>query len=178
MVVDGVEYELDCIIFATGFEVGTDYTRRSGYELHGRDGVDADRDVDGRRLHLPRHAQPRLPELFIISNIQSGFTANFPHMLDEQSKHLGYILRHALEHDVRVIEASQEAEDAWVQEIIDMALFNQKFLESCTPGYYNNEGQPQQRSVRNGSYGLGSITFIELLEAWRAAGDLAGLELT
>ena len=118
------------------------------------------------------------PNLLIFSLQQSGFTVNFPHMLDEQSKHLAYILRHALDHDVSVIEASQEAQDAWVQTIIDLSMFNQKFLESCTPGYYNNEGQPQQRSVRNGSYGAGSIAFIKLLEDWRAAGDLAGLELT
>ncbi|MFN5603092.1 MAG: monooxygenase, partial [Actinomycetes bacterium] len=38
VVVNGVEYELDCLIYATGFEVGTEYTRRSGYELHGVDG--------------------------------------------------------------------------------------------------------------------------------------------
>ena len=33
VVVDGDEYELDCLIYATGFEVGTDYTRRAGYEV-------------------------------------------------------------------------------------------------------------------------------------------------
>ena len=32
MVVAGVEYEVDCIIFASGFEVGTDYTRRAGFD--------------------------------------------------------------------------------------------------------------------------------------------------
>ena len=38
VVVAGREYELDCLIFATGFEVGTDYARRAGYEVRGRDG--------------------------------------------------------------------------------------------------------------------------------------------
>ena len=55
---------------------------------------------------------------------------------------------------------------------------NQQFLESCTPGYYNNEGKPAESSVKNGSYGAGSVAFIKVLEAWRSAGDLAGLELT
>ena len=36
---NGVEYEVDCIIFATGFEVGTGYTRRAGYNVIGREGV-------------------------------------------------------------------------------------------------------------------------------------------
>jgi len=53
----------------------------------------------------------------------------------------------------------------------------QKFLEECTPGYYNNEGKPSAAAVRNGPYGAGSIAFIELLEKWRAEGSLQGLEL-
>jgi hypothetical protein len=44
------------------------------------------------------------------------------------------------------------------------------------PGYYNNEGRPAARSVRNGFYGAGSPAFIRLLEDWRARGDLNGLE--
>jgi cyclohexanone monooxygenase len=55
---------------------------------------------------------------------------------------------------------------------------NQQFLESCTPGYYNNEGRPGDRSVKNGFYGAGSIAFIKVLEDWRVAGDLSGLEMT
>jgi cyclohexanone monooxygenase len=55
---------------------------------------------------------------------------------------------------------------------------NQQFLESCTPGYYNNEGKPADRSVQDGSYGAGSVAFIHVLEQWRADGTLAGLDLT
>jgi cyclohexanone monooxygenase len=66
----------------------------------------------------------------------------------------------------------------WVQTILDLAQNNLAFLESCTPGYYNNEGKPAERSGQNGFYGGGSIAFIKLLEDWRADGTLAGLELT
>ena len=118
------------------------------------------------------------PNCFIFSITQSGFTVNFPHMLDEQSKHLAYILGHALEHGVRVIEASEEAEEAWVDTIVALAQVNLDFLESCTPGYYNNEGKPGERSARNGFYGAGPVAFFKVLEDWRAQGDLAGLELT
>jgi cyclohexanone monooxygenase len=117
------------------------------------------------------------PNCFIFSNVQSGFTVNFPHMIDEQSRHLAYILQHAFRDDVRVVEASAEAEAEWVRIIEGLAVNNQKFLEACTPGYYNNEGQPAQRSARNSSYGAGAIKFIEVLEEWRAAGGLEGLEL-
>ena len=62
--------------------------------------------------------------------------------------------------------------------IVDLAQNNMDFLEACTPGYYNNEGKPGERSVRNGFYGGGSIAFIKVLEDWRREGSLAGLELT
>src|SRR3546814_6719678 len=46
VVVAGQEYELDCIIYASGFEVGTDYARRSGYDVTGRDGVKLSRSEE------------------------------------------------------------------------------------------------------------------------------------
>ena len=57
------EYELDCLIFATGFEVGTDYTRRAGYEIVGRDGLTLTEKWADGASHAARHAHPRLPEL-------------------------------------------------------------------------------------------------------------------
>jgi cyclohexanone monooxygenase len=177
IVANGVEYELDCIIYATGFEVGTDYTRRSGYELYGRDGTTlTEKWADGASTLHGMHSRG-FPNCFIFSNVQSGFTVNFPHMIDEQARHCAYILEHARARGVRVVEASAEAEQAWVDEIVRLAVNNQRFLEACTPGYYNNEGRPGDRSVRNGSYGAGAIAFIKVLEAWRAEGSLAGLEL-
>ncbi len=178
IVVDGVEYEIDCLIYATGFEVGTEYTRRSGYELIGRDGRTlTEKWADGASTLHGLHSRG-FPNCFIISNIQSGFTVNFPHMLNEQSKHLAHILRHAFDNDIRIIEADAEAEAEWTQTIVSLSTVNQKFLESCTPGYYNNEGRPAERSLRNGSYGGGSVAFIKLLEDWRNDGQFAGLELT
>ncbi len=172
------EFEVDCLIYATGFEVGTDYTRRAGYELYGRDGITlTEKWHDGASTLHGMHSRG-FPNCFIFSNVQSGFTVNFPHMLNEQSKHLAYILAEAADRGVTVIEADADAEAAWVDTIVSLSQMNQRFLESCTPGYYNNEGKPGDRSVKNGSYGAGSIAFIEVLEAWRAAGDLAGLELT
>ena len=38
VIANGQEYEVDCLIFATGFEVGTSYTRRAGYDIVGRGG--------------------------------------------------------------------------------------------------------------------------------------------
>ncbi|MBN9571058.1 MAG: monooxygenase, partial [Alphaproteobacteria bacterium] len=109
IVANGREYEIDCLIYATGFEVGTSYTRRSGYELYGRGGLAlSEKWKDGVATLHGMHTRG-FPNVFIMSNAQSGFTANFPHMLDEQSRHLAYIVRHAASHQIRVVEAAQEA---------------------------------------------------------------------
>ncbi|HLZ73607.1 NAD(P)/FAD-dependent oxidoreductase [Phenylobacterium sp.] len=178
IVANGVEYELDCIVYATGFEVGTAFTQRSGYELHGRDGVTLTEKWRDGVSTLHGLFSRGFPNCLIISNTQSGFTANFPHMINEQSKHIAYVLKHCADHQVRVAEPSQEAEEAWVQTIIDLSIQRQKFLEECTPGYYNNEGNVQAMSARNGSYGAGPVAFVKVLEDWRAEGSLQGLELS
>ena len=118
IVANGVEYELDCIIYATGFEVGTEYSRRAGYEIIGRDGVTlTEKWANGASTFHGFHTRG-FPNCFIISNLQSGFTVNFPHMLSEQATHLGYILSHAEKNGITRIETTKKAEDEWVQKII------------------------------------------------------------
>jgi len=177
IVANGREYELDCLIYGTGFEVGTGYSRRSGYEVYGRGGQSlTEKWKDGVATYHGFFANG-FPNMFIVSNAQSGFTANFPHMLNAQSQHMAYVIKHATDHQVRTLEASEAAEKDWIQTIISVAMMRQQFLEECTPGYYNNEGKPSVAAVRNGPYGAGSIAFIKLLEDWRKEGSLKGLEL-
>ncbi|HRD47347.1 MAG TPA: NAD(P)/FAD-dependent oxidoreductase, partial [Caulobacter sp.] len=177
VVVDGVEYELDCLIFATGFEVGTAYTRRAGYDVVGRDGLTLSQKwADGVSSLHGMHVRG-FPNCFIFSNAQSGFTANYPHMLNEQSKHAAYIITQAQSRQALAVEATQDAEDAWVQEVMDSAIQRQKFAEECTPGYYNNEGKPSPLAARNGPYGKGSVAFIQLIKDWRDEGAMQGLEV-
>jgi cation diffusion facilitator CzcD-associated flavoprotein CzcO len=178
VIANGKEYELDCLIYATGFEVGTNYTRRAGYEITGRDGLTLTQKWhDGASTLHGMHTRG-FPNLLIFALSQSGFTVNFPHALDEQSKHAAHILRHVLDHDIETFEVTQEAEDAWVDTILEMSQFNLDFLESCTPGYYNNEGKPSAAAIRNGPYGGGSVQFFKVIGDWRDEGTLPGMELT
>ena len=178
IVANGKEYEIDCLVYGTGFEVGTSYTRRAGYEVYGRGGQTlSEKWKDGVTTLHGMHVHD-FPNMFLVSNTQSGFTANFPHMINEQSKHIGYILKTAGERQARLIEATTEAENGWVDTIVSSAMMRQQFQEECTPGYYNNEGQPNALAARNGSYGPGAIAFIKLIEAWRADGEMKGLELS
>ena len=176
VVANGKEYPVDCIIFATGFEVGTDYTRRAGYDVIGKDNLSLSQKwSDGMRTLHGIHTHG-FPNLFIISNSQSGFTTNFPHSMDETAGHIGYILNRCLEENISTVEVSETAEDAWVEEIIAVSRYNEEFQAMCTPGYYNNEGQPNPKSVQNSPYGKGSRPYFKITKAWRDEGTMQGLD--
>jgi cyclohexanone monooxygenase len=102
---------------------------------------------------------------------------NYPHLLNEASTHMTHIVRHALDHDVREVEVTADAEAEWMKTLADAARNVRAFQEQCTPGYYNNEGRPDQGGFLVGSYGKGPVAFFRILNDWRAAGGFAGLEL-
>ena len=97
--------------------------------------------------------------------------------MNEQAKHISYIIQQVSQSNAKVVEVTEEAEQEWVQEIIKMSRLSESFQAECTPGYYNNEGKPNPKSVQNGSYGAGPVKFFKVIEAWREEGTLAGLEL-
>ena len=117
------------------------------------------------------------PNSFFFGPAQSGFTATYTYSLDEQSIHLAHILKVAKDKGATRIEASQEAEEKWIETIIDKARLTADFQENCTPGYYNNEGKVNQ-TPQNNTYGGGPIEFFSLMEKWRSKGNLEGLELS
>ncbi len=179
VVVDGVEYELDCLIYATGFEVGTGYTRNIGFELYGRDGLSlSDKWKDGAET-LHSLFTRGFPNLIVFSTMQSGQSANFQHMLDVKSQHISYVISEAKARGIQAMEPSAEAEREWVDTIVKLAIGRRSFLSECTPGYYNNEGgELDMRVAKNNQYWRGPVVFIRQLDRWRAEGTLPGLELT
>jgi cyclohexanone monooxygenase len=120
------------------------------------------------------------PNLFLISNLQSGFTANFVHMLSRQAKHIAWIVAECKKRDITEIECTQEAEDAWGETILKNMRQMGNYQKECTPGYYNLEGKifDDTRYQRSSSYGLGPMAFCKLQDDWREKGDMEGLALT
>ena len=177
VVVNGKEYELDCLIYATGFEVGTSYTRRSGYELYGRGGKSLSQAWENGVESLYGIFVRDFPNVFVMGGAQAAFTANYPHQLDEQAQHLGYILSRAFDEGIVQIEPDKDAQSRWVETIISKAQMRERFLAECTPGYYNNEGQIAARARQNSFYGGGSMEYFSILKKWREAGSMKGLEL-
>ena len=174
----GVEYELDCLIYATGFEFGTTYTSRLGFDVAGRNGfLLSEKDKAYGSLHGITSRD--FPNLLMINASQSAATINFPHILSEVSRHIAYIAGEALRRNVIELEPTVEAEEAWVREIMggENAFF--AAVRQCTPSYYNNEGSlgDDEATMRRGLHPAGAQPFIDILRAWRAAGDLQGLQL-
>ncbi len=179
LVFDGVEYEADCIIFATGFEVGTAYTRRAGFEVYGRGGKALSENWANGLKTLHGFCSVGFPNCFHMGITQNALTANFPHMLEEQSRHIAELIKHAKSQEARCIEPTVEAETEWVATIKEKAMNNQDFLEACTPGYYNNEGKPEKGFGLAGElYGGGPVEFHELIKRWREDGEMKGLRFS
>jgi cation diffusion facilitator CzcD-associated flavoprotein CzcO len=177
VVVGGTEHNIDCLIFATGFEVGTDYSRRTGFEIIGRDGVTlTDKWRDGVQT-LHGLAVNGFPNCFILSIAQSGFTVNFPYLLDVQARHSADMIAWALSHDVTQLEATVDAESSWVDTVVARTGVSAERAKACTPGYYNREGQANAKT-RQGSFFYGTPTeYADILEASRANGTPEGFEI-
>jgi cyclohexanone monooxygenase len=179
VVANGREYEVDCLIFATGFEVGTSYTRRAGYDIVGRGGVTlSEHWGEGlRTLHgLTTHG---FPNCFFLGFTQTAITISVPQALQEQAAHVAHIVTEAKARGARALEPTAEAEEAYVQEVRGLARMGQRFYMECTPGYYNSEGQAGNRSgFFSDMYGAGPLRFFDKLAAWRASGELPGLALS
>ncbi len=179
VVANGIQYDLDCLIFATGFEVATAFTRRAGYEVIGRGGATLTQHwSEGLRTHVGMMVDG-FPNLFFVGFNQTAYTVNVPHALNEQAQHIAYMAAEARSRGYQVLEPSAEAVDAYVQEIRSLARMADEFYTECTPGYYNSEGEPgNQHSLTAERYGAGPLKFFEKLASWRADGGMKGILLS
>jgi cation diffusion facilitator CzcD-associated flavoprotein CzcO len=176
VVAAGREYEVDCVIYASGFEVGTDYTRRAGYDIKGRDGVRlSERWADGMRTLHGMHVHG-FPNVFIVQPAQgANLISNIPHNFTEAGRTIAAIVRHAVEHGHTQVEATREAEDDWI-ELLLSGTGRLMGSPDCTPGYYNNEGRDLGlKSWLNVGHPQGAMAYFAYIDRWRTSGEFAGL---
>ena len=174
VVVDGTEYPLDVLIFASGFEVTTDLNQRLGFDPVGRNGVAmSERWHDGAHtLHGVLSAE--FPNMCMISIVQAGFGTNFLHFLSESANHVSWIISSCLEQGIRTIEATPEAEEEWHGVLIGEAMKIAGYSISCTPGYYNSEQGNNPKARRNLTYTGSLVDYVDHLERWRDQPDFPG----
>jgi len=152
-VFEGRQYELDVLIYATGFEV-----QKTGIynQIKGENGLELnDKYRAGIRTLLGIHSQG-YPNLFIMGGYQASFQFNLTDMLQAQGDHIAACIDYARRHGFQSIDATREAEEWWVQEVIEHRGKTSRNQE-CTPGYYNFEGEFQRR--QDGNYNGGFFQY-------------------
>ena len=176
--VNGEHYELDCLIYASGFEVGTEYARRSGFETVGRDGLTLSEYWANGMSSLHGIHMQGFPNLFMVQPTHgANLISNIPHNLIERGNTIASIVKHAIDIGAKQVEVTPEAEAAWMQRLINGG---RQFAGNpdCTPGYYNNEGQeagPGDMVNRLG-FPEGPTAYFEYIADWRSSGEFAGLD--
>ena len=176
IVVGGTEYPVDCIIYASGFEVGTPLARRAGFDLVGRAGRKlSDHWAQGMRSKHGIHVHG-FPNAFFVQPTQgANLISNVPHNLTEAARTIAVMVRHAIDHGHREIEVSESAETAWI-DLLRNSPGRMTSSPDCTTGYYNNEGQdPGPAAKLNVGYPAGATAYFRYLDAWRTSGQFEGL---
>lgn len=175
LIIDGEEIKVDCIIFATGFETSTSQTNKSACQIYGRDGLalsecwaDGMKSLYGQMAH-------GFPNCFHTGFRQASFVPNFIYLLEREVENVVHIIRETMNREAKSVEPTQQAESDWV-ELTHTPTYLSEYLLSCTPGYYNSNGQYDVRSFMQELYPYGPIAFFNLLKEWRANGKLEGLE--
>jgi cyclohexanone monooxygenase len=181
LVANDIEYQVDCIIYASGFEITTEMSRRYSINaIQGRDELTLfDYWADGYQT-LHGMTSRGLPNQFFTGFTQVGISANIAANYELQGEHIAYIIAEAIARGATTVEPTQRAQDDWCTAIEETAIDNSAFDSQCTPGYYNNEGGGGGEGIRSHlgqPYGPGFYAFGDLLGQWRAKGDLDGLVL-
>src|SRR5882672_6601157 len=170
VVVDGVEYKVDCLIYATGFEVGTAYTRRAEFEVYGRGGVSlSDCWANGMKTHYG-FLSHGFPNCFHMGLTQTGLSPNFTYMLGGQATHIAHVIAEVKAREAKSVEPTPEAEAEWVKRVTG-PTFMSAYQDVCTPGYYNGEGKRDGQGFLEASDPDGAVRFYEMLARWREQGD-------
>lgn len=176
-VVAGKEYEVDCIIYASGFEVGSAYERRAGFDLTGRGGRRISEEwADGMRTMHGVYAHG-FPNAFFVQPVQgANLISNIPHNLTETAHTIAAVIGHARAEGVHEVEVTEAAQKAWL-DLLLQGPGRMSRAPDCTPGYYNNEGQAPTPAMRLAvGYPAGPAAYFKYLDDWRASGSFEGLE--
>ena len=178
--VNGEHFPLDVIVLASGFEVGTDLSRRSGFDIAGRNGVTLGdywsrgmRSLHGTHVH-------GFPNLFILGFAQAAnLISNVPHNYVESADAIAAVVAHARASDAQEVEVTSEAEAAWLVRI-QPRQGSVIGSPDCTPGYYNNEGKPlgEDQQLNGAAFVEGPAAYFDYLEAWRTSGTFDGLSFS
>ena len=177
VVANGEEFELDLLIFATGFELSP-YEEGSPLPVTGRDGQTlAEKWKEGATTLHGQHVHG-FPNLMLSTTRQASWENNFPFPQDVVATNLAKLIRYALDEGVATFEVTADAEAEWIRFHEEKSSPSHARWKDCTPSYFNQEGHADdQRMLRNGGFGGSIIELRDILEAWREEG-MPGLTMS
>jgi len=177
-VVNGVEYPVDLLIYASGFEVTTDLHQRLGFDPKGVGGLAlSERWAEGAHT-LHGVLASGFPNLLLISLVQGGFGTNFSHLLSESARHVAHIIEACTKEEIVRIEPEEATEEEWLSVLLAVGAGGARYFQSCTPSFYNSEHQAiDTRAARNLTYSGSLLDYIGYLERWRQSPDFAGVDI-
>ena len=184
LVVDGKTYDVDCIVYATGFEAeATPFPRRAAHEIVGCDGVSIETAWKDGPATLHGVMTRGFPNLLLMPGPgqQAAITHNITHVYREGAIHIAQTLAALEARGANRVEVREEAQAAWTARIVADFRDNQAFMAACTPSRLNYEGHPEAANPKAGTIGggLGDVfAYRDLLAEWRATGTFDGLEIT
>lgn len=176
LIANGTHYELDCIVFATGFETGSATADRYGYDIVGRDGLSMRAHFADGTKTLHGFYTRGFPNFFELGLSQNAYIVNYTYMLDRKARHAARMVAHATQHDIGTIEPEQSAQDRWIEAIRNSGLARAFYFAGCTPGYYNGQGDVG-RGFFNDVYTVSEVDYWNMIESWWEAQRFEGLAL-
>ena len=141
---DGIEYSLDVLIYATGFEwMATStfnmITGREGQTLKGK------WEEQGTKTFLGIHSH-NFPNLFIVSGPQGGGGSfNFTNAIEEHGDYIVWMLKTMQDEGATVVDIKQETENSYAEHC-KIADINTRPLRDCIT-YYNGHGEAEPGSL-------------------------------
>jgi cation diffusion facilitator CzcD-associated flavoprotein CzcO len=177
-VVGGVEYPVDCLIFASGFEVSSELERRWGIDvIEGRDRVSIYEHWRQGPETLHGIMTRNFPNMYFTGYIQGGLNSTTTEQFNRQVEHIAYIIAEVQRRGLTAAEPTQEAQNVYVRHFREIAIDTSALLSECTPSYYNDEGEKDPPWLLLRGYGHGWDAFMAMLSDWRNSGELPGLAL-
>ncbi len=175
---NGVEYEVDCIIFASGFEVSSELEKRWGFDaVDGRSGVslydhwrEGPKTLHGTMTH-------GFPNMFFIGYIQGGLNGSVTEQFGRQGEHSAWIISETLRRGKQSVETTKEGMEAYCNHFAEIEIDTSAFQAECTPSYFSNEGQKNAPWQLFRAYGHGWDAWMKLISDWREAGSFDGMAL-
>lgn len=180
---DDLEYEVDCVVLATGFSSAgrlSNPSTRLGGPIIGRNGVSiSDNWYRPKSTAVLGEFLSGFPNLAGTFYSAGGLSYNLTSVYDIFARLFAYVMKESHEQakdgQKIVIEITQKAEDAWGIEAEKRAAWFAP-LAVCTPGYYTAEGtllaktpdESQKPRNRHVPWGSGPVEYQQLTEAYIA----------